>query len=581
VFDEPSADSSLLEPVRVFEAAHRALRGIGPALVLVDDLQWVDALSLALCHYVVRAAETGGPPLALIAVARPSPNATSLAASLAQVLPEERLARFQLGPLASDEALELVKAIAPTTGDTPARDVAERSGGLPFWLEALVRTTGTEVDAGRLVTARLRGASADAGALLALLSVAGRPLTLVDAAGLNGWDAERAEYAVRELESRGIAVESSGVIRLAHDLIRAAALRDIPEEVRLDVHRRVGDWLARIAGSDLRRLREALTHRHAAGLPSLDLADRLVRSPQRTLLGRAGLHLLASIADEADPFDSQALALHEEVASLATELAEHKEALERWLLVAERADTPLRRASALLAASRAAYGLARAAEAREFLEHSREAAADDAVLRLEQDTHEAAILLWQEQRTTEGRSLAREAVAAATGLATRAGGVDTLDARTRRAYVDALRLDYEAAVMEGDPDALLRAAELREAAARGLDLESYPTASLALGLALRQNGRVREAIARHRRVWLEAQTRVLPRLVVDSGCLLARSLELTGEAGRGGARRRGGERCRSARRRRATRAAPDRTSGMCDRSPTRSAARCPARSRDD
>jgi predicted ATPase len=48
--------SSPLEPVRIFEAAHRALREAGPALVLVDDLQWMDQLSLALCHYLVRAA---------------------------------------------------------------------------------------------------------------------------------------------------------------------------------------------------------------------------------------------------------------------------------------------------------------------------------------------------------------------------------------------------------------------------------------------------------------------------------------------------------------------------------------------
>jgi len=37
--------TSALEPVRVFEATHSALRTIGPALVLVDDLHWVDDLS--------------------------------------------------------------------------------------------------------------------------------------------------------------------------------------------------------------------------------------------------------------------------------------------------------------------------------------------------------------------------------------------------------------------------------------------------------------------------------------------------------------------------------------------------------
>jgi DNA-binding NarL/FixJ family response regulator len=528
VFGSGSPESSTLEPVRVFEAAHRALGAVGPALVLVDDLHWVDDLSVALCHYLVRAAEASGPPLALIAVARPSSNTALFAASLTHVLPEARLRRLELEPLASEEALELVKALAPGVLDAAARDLADRSGGSPFWLEALVRTAGAELDAGRLVTARLRGASVDAGALLALLAVAARPLALADAADLNGWDARRARQAANELLARGIAVESGGTLGLAHDLIRAAAVREIPDERRRDVHRRVGDWLAQIAGDDVRRLREALGHRHAAGLPSLDLANRLVRSPQRTLLGPDGLRLLASVADDADPLDANALALQQGVASLATELAEHEEALERWALVAERAETPLRQASALLAASRAAYGLARTGDARELLEQSREVEAGDDVLRLEQDTHEAGIFLWQEQRTTEGRGLAREVVAAVERLAAEAGGVSALGARARRAYIDALRLDYEAGVMEGDRDAMLRAAVAREAAARGFDLESYLTASLALCLALRQSGRVRDAIGRGRRVRDEARRRLFPQLAVDAGFWLARSLELTG-----------------------------------------------------
>src|SRR5918994_1431486 len=520
------------DPLRVFEAAHRALRVVGPALVLVDDLQWLDDLSLGLCHYLLRGAEAARQPLALIAVARPSPKAASFADSLAQVLPPDRLQRLELGPLAREEALELVQALAPAAGSDTARELADKSGGSPFWIEALVRSGGIEVDAGLLVTARLRRASADAAALLSLLTVAARPLAFTDAAGLSGWEPERAQQAARELLAGGIAVESGEMLSLAHDLIRTEAGRDIPDDRRRDIHRRLGDWLARSAGSDVRRLREAVGHRHAAGVPSIDLASRLVRSSQRTLLGRDGLRLLASIADEADPLDAEALALHEEVASLATELAEHEEALERWSLVADRAELPLRRAAALLAASRAAYGLARAAEARELLEQSRQIGTGDEVLALDQDTQEAAVMLWLEQRTAEGQALVREAVAAATGLATRPGGIAALDARARRAYIDALRLEYEAAVTNGDLEAMLRSAEAREAAARGFELESYLTASLALCLALRQHGRLQEAIARGRRVWVEAQRRVLPRLVVDAGVSLARSLLLQGDVPR-------------------------------------------------
>src|SRR5205814_9925181 len=112
---------------------------------------------------------------------------------------------------ASGEALGLVGMLEPGLSQGAAREVVARSGGSPFWLEALVRTAGVEVDAGRLVTARLRGASGDAGGLLALLAVAGRPLAFDDAAELKGWEMSRLEQALRELVSRGVAGASSAM----------------------------------------------------------------------------------------------------------------------------------------------------------------------------------------------------------------------------------------------------------------------------------------------------------------------------------------------------------------------------------
>jgi DNA-binding CsgD family transcriptional regulator len=515
MFDATSSEASALEPMRVFEAAHRALRELEPALVLVDDLQWVDGLSLALCHYLVRAAaEAGGPRLALIAVARPSGSVTSFEASLGQVLPAECYVSLELEPLASDVALELVKALAPRIGDAAALELVEKSGGSPFWLEALVQTAGSEVNAGRLVTARLRGASADAGSLLALLTVAARPLALADAAGLNGWQPERSEHAARELVARGVAVESGGTVRLAHDLIRAAAARELPDERRLDFHRRVGDWLARIAGSDVRRLREALGHRHAAGLPAFDLANRLVRSPHRTLLGDEGLDLLVKIADESEPSDETALALNEEIAALASALARHDVALERRLLVAERWQDSQARARALLEASRSAFALNDLHGARAHLARARTVHAGDELLDLELDIQQATLDLWSDERKDLGRKHAYAAAENARRLI-------SSDDRSRRAYLESLRVEYEAAFQDDDLDAMLRAADDRAAAARGFDEEAYLTAVIAGSRALRRAGRLDDSLERVRYAWDEAGRRVLLRLTLDAGYWLA------------------------------------------------------------
>jgi DNA-binding CsgD family transcriptional regulator len=510
LFESAGEERPTLEPVRVFESAHRALQAIGPALVLADDLQWADDLSLALCHYLVRAAEATGEPLALVAAARPSPNEASLWPSLRQVLPAERLRRVELGPLESDEALELVKALAPALGDDEAGALAAVAGGYPFWLEALVRTGGAEVDAGRLVTARLRGASGDAGALVALLAVAARPLALTDVARLNGWSPARTEQATRELVTRGIAVGSGAVLRLAHDLIRAAAAREIPEEQSVDTHRRVGDWLARIAGDDIRRLREALGHRHAAGRPSLDLATRLVRSPQRTLLGEDGLALLVSIADQADPADETALELNGAIASLAAALGRHDVALARRLALAERSRDPLRRARALLEAAKSAFALGDGEAARAYLHRSRATVGDDALLDLELDIEHAALDLWGEGPKQPGRVLARD-------TSTRARRLFEADERARGPYLEALRVQYEAAYQEDDLETMVRAAEDRAALARGFDEEAHLTALLASARALRRMGRLEEARERAQRVWDDARIRVLPRLALDAG----------------------------------------------------------------
>src|SRR6266511_3550127 len=490
LLDDDREEAAALQPLRIFESAHRALRTVGPALILVDDVQWIDDLSLALCHYLVRAAHDRGEALALMAGGRPSPTSISLVDSLAQVLPPERLRRLELGPLASSEALELVEMLEPGLAHASARELVARAGGSPFWLEALVRTAGAEVDAGRLVTARLRGASGDAGGLLALLAVAGRPLAFGDAAELKGWDISRVERAVRELVSRGVAVESGGTVRLAHDLIRVAAAGEVPEEQRLDAHR------------------------HAAGLPSVDVADRLVRSRQRTLLGEEGVALLVGIADGSEPSDQSVLRLNEQIAEFASELARHDVALERNLLLAERWPDSVRRARALLNAAKSAFALDDPDRASGYLARARATRAGDELLDLEFDVQQAALDLWGAGTKERGRALAHEAVA-------RGARLYESDELARRAYLEALRVEYEAAFQEDDLEAMARAADERAEVARGFDEQAHLTGLVASGRALQRAGRLDEALERIRYVWDQAARRVLPRLTLDAGYWLS------------------------------------------------------------
>ena len=523
VFD--ASNTAPLEPVRVFEAAHRAFSAFEPTLLVVDDLQWVDELSLALCHYLIRAADDSGQRVVVFAATRPGGSGVTLA----DTLPPERVRSIELGPLSREEGIELVRGLDTRLDRDVAAELWERAKGFPFWLGALTRASGSAVGLGQDLTLQLRGAGADPASLLALLAVAGRPLSLRHAAAVAEWPLPRLEAALRELVDRGLAVEAGGAARLAHDLIREAALEDLPDETRRGLHHRMAEQLELDAASNLQLLGQALEHRRAAGLPTLDVALRLARSPQRRLLGSDGFRLLAGIADEADPFGAETLALHWEVASLASDLAEHEEAQARWTIVADQAQAPLERASALLTASKSAYALAGVDDARDLLARSRQLLVADDVLELEQRTHDSEIRLWLGLQATEGRALAREAVAAAERLSTEAGGVSALDARARRAYLDARKLEYEAAIQEADPETMLRSAEARTEAARGFDLESYLDASVAVGRALSGAGQVREAARRSRSAWTEANRHVFPGLAIDAGYTLARSLWVLGE----------------------------------------------------
>jgi class 3 adenylate cyclase len=521
LFEHPRKEGVSLDPLRVFEAAHRALRDFGPTLVLLDDLQWVDPLSIALCHYVLRAAWDAQQRLVVLAASRPSATATSYATSIANAIPPEAVAIIELGRLAREEGIELARNLAPRLSSAEAAKLWHKAEGSPFWLDALVRTRGVEADAAELVRVRLRETSADAIQLLALLAVAARPLMLTDAAQLLSWSIDRLEGAGAELIARALAVEDVGTLRLAHDLIREAVVGGLPEETRVRLHHRLAHWLETAPGDDLPLLLQALQHRRAAGLPTIELATRVARSARRRLLGEDGLSQLEEIADDVDLSNADVLALHEALASLASELASDERALARWRLVAELSVDAVQRATALLGASKAAFELRRREDASDLLDRAEAIAAPDEVLALELATHRAAISIHLGKRTTKGRPLAHEAARHARALAAARGGVEVLDPRTLRAYESALRVECDAAWQESDQTALLAAAEDRVVAARKLDDEIYLAASLTLANRL-------GSIEQNRRVRDEANRRVLPRLAFDAGAFLVQKLLAAG-----------------------------------------------------
>jgi len=518
----PTAGKAV-EPVRVFEAAHRALQEAGAALLVVDDVQWIDDLSLALLHYVVRAAESAGGDVAVLAAGRPASRTHAFADDMSGLLPHGRAGVIELGGLSLEDALRLALALDPALGDAGAVAVWERSGGLPFWIEVLARTDGEPIEAGRLLTARLRDATADAAELLGALAIVARPTPVEDVAALLRRPAPRVVAAADELVARGVAVQTAAGLALSHDLIREAAAAELPARRRVELHRAVAARLEEAADDDLSMLRAALEHRAAAGEPTLDLAVRVISAPQRRRLGAEGLAALAAVADEADATEPGVPQLLRGVAQLASELGERQVALARWPAVALLAEEPEARFEALLEASKAAFelGWEHAGRAHELLaEATANATSAEALVRAR--AHEARIVLWLDHRTQEGARLALDALARSRALS---AGPDR-----HRARLEALQAAQQAAMQEADGEAMLRLAEEMIVETRGGDETAYVAALLAravgqswtLPLAVAEAS-ARDALDLAMRRFLPVQAAgaaaFLALVMLDRGCL--------------------------------------------------------------
>ena len=217
----------------------------GPALIVVDDLQWADPPSLRFLSYlsprlegvpvlVVAAARDEGPALGL--VERPlRPAALSAVASATVV-------RGELGQDAADELCEACH---------------EMTGGNPFLLHELVRSAreaglAGNADAPRRVRAmtpevvsrsvlvRLSHLPAGAAEMARGVAVLGTRADLRRTGELAGLDAEAATAAAEALIAADIVRSDGQRLEFGHPIVRAAVYNDLSAPRR-------GRWHARAA----------------------------------------------------------------------------------------------------------------------------------------------------------------------------------------------------------------------------------------------------------------------------------------------------------------------------------------------
>jgi len=267
---------------RLFEAAANlasALVAQQPAIFVLDDMQWADADTLDLVHYLARRwAEMKSPILLIVAVRQEAYAADSaLREWLTRLERDAPLTRLLLDSLSGEAVQQLVTRLAGEAADEKASSAFAawlwaETRGLPFFIEALlgmlleqgILHTRDEVRPGydfaaalegvrsaarvpmppgvrEVIRARLEQHSKEAGALLLAAAVLGQACTFERLYQVADLAERQALEAVEALLDGRLLIEQPADRRpytLAHDYIREVVYSESHEVRRRVYHRR-------------------------------------------------------------------------------------------------------------------------------------------------------------------------------------------------------------------------------------------------------------------------------------------------------------------------------------------------------
>jgi len=261
---------------RVFDALQELLSKLAervPVVLMIDDLQWVDADSLPLLSAVFRARDPA--PLLLLASSR-SGSLPGEERTGQNALPDDTV-RLEVGPLDATAATDLARRLVEHAhvSDAVAPEViASEARGHPLYIDELVRhaaaaaerTAAPRVRLEDAIWARVSVLPEPQRGLVELAAVAGEPIaleTLRLAAELDRAEFVRALGVLRVahlLKGRG--GRDTDRIETYHDRVRESVLQELPEETMEGRHRRLAIALeSSIAG----RERPDLLVRHLVG----------------------------------------------------------------------------------------------------------------------------------------------------------------------------------------------------------------------------------------------------------------------------------------------------------------------------
>ncbi len=265
--------------LRLYESIARftlALAAHAPLLVLMDDVQWADAASLDVLHYLCRRWMESGSPVLLVLSARAedvhdvqASEAVALRDWLASFARDIPLTRITLGPLAMDDTQQLVRALAPApVDDALVQHLSAETAGHPLFVVETLKALLEQSDVSQpetlaqahraqrgalppsiraLIRARLARLPALTQSLLNAAAVLDPPLDFEGVRQVSDMSEGDALNALDVLLRRGLLRESrdapTGRLDFAHEQIRHVAYAEVSEARRRVLHRRAAEMV--------------------------------------------------------------------------------------------------------------------------------------------------------------------------------------------------------------------------------------------------------------------------------------------------------------------------------------------------
>ncbi|MFF7415291.1 helix-turn-helix transcriptional regulator [Streptomyces lydicus] len=246
-----------------------------PMIMVVDDVQWADELSLVVWHRLAQSVEQI--PLLLIAVCRPLPQRPEVDRLRHSMLSSGGI-HLPLHPLPEEHIAELVSELVGAPAGPRLQQLARHAAGNPLYVRVLVEAlcdegkidlgaSGAELAAtedervpaslASVINHRLGFLPPEVLGMLGAATMLGTEFAVTDLAAVLGTPVSALLTGLRQATAAAVIAPSGDLLRFRHPLIRQALLDALPSALRIALHRQVAQVLAE-ARAPVERVAEQL-----------------------------------------------------------------------------------------------------------------------------------------------------------------------------------------------------------------------------------------------------------------------------------------------------------------------------------